>query len=181
MRRTTTIAFACAAPLLAWGAVRIVKDITYDQQVEGYLKQAADANTTELAEKKIGQAIEGMDRRGLCNSKSPDSPPVFADDCFTSVLWRTPGEDVGYWRTNIQATYEDLHSMTNEERVDNLTESNQLMKVRETLLDNGSQGDSVTAPAGISVYPNNVAFFWWGVFSVILAGGGVVWWLRENV
>jgi hypothetical protein len=180
MHKPTVIAILCALPCLAWGVTRAVQGITYEQEVGGFLKQAADANTSELAEKKIKQAIDGMDRRGLCNSESPEAPATFSEDCYTSILWRTPDEDVGYWRTNIQATYDDLHTMTPEERANNLTESNQLMKVRETLLDNGSDGDSVTAPEGISVYPNNAAFFWWGTLSTLLLLGAGTWWFRET-
>ena len=148
-------------------AFTIVFGFRYEREVEGYLKQAADANSVELAEEKLAKAIRGMDRLGLCPAEDSEKPSVFPTDCYTSVIFRTPDEDVGFWRSNIMSTYEDLHSMTDEERADNLTESNQLIKVRETLLDEGDRGVRVTDPPGISLYPNNALFFAWGWLSFL--------------
>ena len=76
----------------------------------------------------------------------------------------------GYWRENIVGTLADIQDMTPEERADNLIESNQLMKVRETLLDSGQHGDHVTEPTGISIYGSNGAFAWWGILSLVVLG-----------
>lgn len=44
-----------------------------------------------------------------------------------------------------------------------------LLKLRETILhDAGESGDRVTAPDGISVYPNNALFGLWGILSFSL-------------
>jgi hypothetical protein len=141
--------------------------IGYEQEVGGYLKQAADSNSTALAEAKLQQAIEGMNARGLCNEGE--------DNCYTSVIYRTPQDDVNYWRTNIESTLEDLQSMTEEERNNNLIESNQLIKVRETLLDNSDRGDVVTDPPGISRYPHNkfLAGIWFLLSCYFLYGSWV--------
>ena len=167
-----------ALPLVIMAIGFGILHIQYEREVGGYLKQAADANTTELAEQKLKQAIDGMDKRGICPGEAKEGKLTFSKECFTSVLWRTPDEDVGYWRENIQATYDDLHGMTPEERADNLIESNQLMKVRETLLDNsGQHGVSVTAPQGISKYPNNkfLAFFMTGSVLLLFGTLGFFW------
>lgn len=171
MKPVSVIALGALLSTVVWGGVRLVNNIQYEQQVGGFLKQAADANTAALAEEKLSRAIRGMDELDLCSSESAESPPVFSDDCYTSVFWRTPDEDIGFWRTNVQATYDDLHTMTPEERADNLTESNQLMKVRETLVDHKQSGVSVTDPEGISVYPYNGLLFWWGLVSVVVCVG----------
>ena len=179
MKTSAALTLVCLASTLVWGGVRAINYIKYDQQVGGFLKQAADANTTELAEKKLAQAIKGMDDMHICNSQSAEAPPVFSDDCYTSVIWRTPDEDIGFWRTNIQATYDDLRTMSPEDRADNLVESNTLIKVRETLLDQG-QHVRVTAPEGISVYPNNKPLFWWGLFSLIGFMGAGFYWMVDS-
>lgn len=140
--------------LLLFIGTRIFFGIRFNQDIEGHLKLAADANTTELAQKQLKIAIDNMDKHRLCNS--------MGDNCFTSILYRTPDEDVGYWRTNVEATYEDLSSMADEDRANNLIESNQLMKVRETLLDSGKNGDKVTHPEGVSIYPHNTSFAFFG-------------------
>lgn len=147
---------------------RIYNEITYEQDIGGHLKLAADANSTALVEKQLALAIGGMERRSLCNGKG--------DNCFTSILYRTPDEDVGFWRGNIESTYEDLSKMGEEERADNLIESNQLIKVRETLLDAGASGDKVTDPQGISIYPNNATYGFWACLSAFVFGFGAVIW-----
>lgn len=137
-----------------------VFSIQFDREIGGHLKLAADANSTEMAERKLSLAIDGMKKWDLCNGGG--------DNCFTSVLYRTPDEDVGYWRENIESTLADLQAMTPEERADNLIESNQLIKVRETLLDSGAGGDEVTRPSGIFRYPNNGSFALWGSLSLFV-------------
>lgn len=166
-----TIALGSLLILVVLITVRIAYGVRYKQDIGGHLKLAADANSSELAQKQLKIALDNMEEWNLCNS--------MGDDCFTSVLWRTPDEDVGYWRENIQTTYEDLASMSDEDRNSNLTESNQLMKVRETLLDSGENGDKVTSPDGISVYPNNGEFgvaitFFFVVFMVSLLGSDYI-------
>lgn len=52
-----------------------------------------------------------------------------------------------------------------------LEKSNLLIKLRESLTDEEKNGVSVTIPDGISVYPNNVLYFWWGLFSGIFCFG----------
>lgn len=168
------IAIFFLTAFIAWFGTRAYHGIRYDQDIGGHLKLAADANTTELAQERLKIAIDGMNAWNLCNS--------MGDECFTSVLWRTPDEDIGYWRTNIQSTYEDLSSMTEAERADNLIESNQLMKVRETLLDSGENGVDVTDPDGISIYPHNALYMLWGWVSFLgLLGIGVTWFVREEL
>ena len=51
-----------------------------------------------------------------------------------------------------------------------------LMKLRETILDDTSQGQSVTKPAGIAVFPHNVRLAWIGGVAIVLAmfGGAVL-------
>ena len=168
MHRFPAILFGLS--LICFLVTSVVWSIQYEREIGGHLKLASDANSTELAERKIKLAIEGMERWGLCNGGG--------ENCFTSVIYRTPEDDVGYWRENIEGTLEDLHSMSAEERADNLIESNQLIKVRETLLDSGEGGDHVTDPPGISRYPYNVRMAWWLWISLIGTIVGVLMWER---
>ena len=70
-----------------------------------------------------------------------------------SILFHQPKNDIGYWYKNM---------------------TNILMKLRETLTDESESGVSVTIPDGISVFPNNVMYFWWGLLSSILC---VIFWI----
>lgn len=82
-------------------------------------------------------------------------------DGYTSVMWRTEDENVGYWYTNIKACTHELKQGIDGSQ---LEKANLLMKVRETLTDNGEIGTVLTIPDGISVYPYNLL---WGILLII--------------
>lgn len=120
----------------------IVKSIHFKQDCSGYLKQAADANTVELALDRVTLALNYIEARGLTKG-------------YTSVIWRTEDENIGYWYQNIKACKEELEKGINGTQ---LEKANILMKVRETLTDNGSAGTILTIPDGIHKYPDNLMF-----------------------
>jgi len=100
---------------------------------------------------------------------------------YTSVVYTTPDENVSFWCQNLLQALTDLRELPPDS--DALTVSNTLMKVRETLLDEG-QSVRVTSPDGISVYPYNTPFFLWGWGSFLLIGlcvGSWVWENREDI
>jgi len=146
-------------PLLIWSTLRIVNGISFDRNCEGYLKRAADANTIERAAKELDHAIKYMQGNNLTTG-------------YTSVLYTTPDEDIEFWYNNINSAKEELEKVTDE--TTQLERSNILMKLRETLLDNNSNGTSVTVPIGISIYPNNVPYAWFGWISILMFLGGIV-------
>ena len=80
---------------------------------------------------------------------------------YTSVLWRTEDENIGYWYENIQACREELVKCADGTQ---LEKSNVLMKVRESLTDNGDHGTVLTIPDGIHKYPNNAL---WGILLTV--------------
>lgn len=116
----------------------IVKNIQFNQQCGGYLKQAADANTAELALERINLALDYIEENGLTSG-------------YTSVLWKTEDENVGYWYRNIKACQKELDGCLGGTQ---LEKSNVLMKVRESLTDSG-ENVKLTVPYGISRYPDN--------------------------
>jgi hypothetical protein len=144
--------------LLLWCGVRAVSSIQFDQQCEGYLKRAADANNIELAREELGKALQYTEAHGLTEG-------------YTSVLYRTPDEDLGFWYTNLKAAHSQLGKI-NQDSISDLEESNVLMKLRETLCDSGKSGSSITVPSGISVFPNNTLWFiiGWGGLLFLLIG-----------
>lgn len=158
MKALLTIAAVAALSFLGWGTVRIVKAISFKQQCSGYLERAANANTVELATRELAVAVEHLERNQITSG-------------YTSVIYRTPDEDVGFWYDNLVASLDELRSV--KEDASQLERSNLLMKLRETLMDNGESGDRLTMPAGISVFPSNAGFFWWGWASVIVAVIGI--------
>lgn len=152
---------------LTFCGIRIYKNIIFNINCGGRLKRAADANTTELAKEELKAAIEYAQSCNLISG-------------YTSILYRTPDEDVGFWYRNITNSLNELESLRPD--ATQLERSNLLMKLRETLLDTGEKKMSVTVPKGISIYPNNVGYFIWGLISFIEGLGGViliVWKINE--
>ncbi len=151
---------------LFWVGFRIYNNIQFDRKCEGYLKRAADANTIELAKAQLTKAITYLEDNNMTSG-------------YTSIVYTTPDEDVAFWYTNLKSSLKELNSINDS--TTQLEKTNVLMKLRETLLDSGDEGSSkVTSPAGISIFPDNVAYMLWGIISLIIAvlcgiGAGVFW------
>jgi hypothetical protein len=144
-------------------AVRAYKDVIFERGAEGYLKRAADANSVELARNELDIALKYVEAEGLKNG-------------YTSVFYRTPDEDVGFWYRNLKTSQAELLSIP--ATATPLEKSNMLMKLRETLLDSGEKSVHVTLPSGVSVFPNNVAYAIWITISglFLCAGTGLIMW-----
>ena len=140
----------------------IVKSIQFDQRCGGYLKQAADANTPELALQRLDLAIEYIERNNLT-------------DGYTSILWRTEDENIGFWYQNLKACRQELEACLDDSQ---LEKSNVLIKVRESLTDQGEKGVDLTIPDGISRYPNNAIWailLWISVILNIYTWGWIIY------
>ena len=138
---------------VSWMAVRIVKTIQFDFDCGAYLKRAANANTIELAKTELGKALDYVEENELT-------------DGIVSIFLKNPSNDVGFWYKNMKSAYEELVNLP--EDASSLEKTNVLMKLRESLTDSGDSGStSIIAPSGITVYPNNVLYFWWGTLSLV--------------
>lgn len=158
MRHVLAVIFCL--PFLLWGGTRLVKDILFEINAEGHLKRAADANTIELAKKEMDVVVKYLEANHMT-------------DGYTSILYRTPDADVGFWYSNLSSALGELNGI--EPHATQLEKTNVLMKLRETLIDHKESGVAVTVPEGISVFPNNVLFCLWAVFSAIIAVVGVIY------
>jgi hypothetical protein len=118
--------------------MRISKGIELKQNVTGYLKRAADANTIKLANEELTKSIKYLESKNLTTG-------------YTSILWKTPDEDIDFWYRNLKASQSELSNLKSESA---LEKTNVLIKLRETLLDSGEKS-KVTVPKGLAVYPNN--------------------------
>ena len=145
-------------PFVLWACARVYNGITFDIDCTDRLKRAADANTIELAKMELQHVVQSLERRGLTTG-------------YTSVLYQTPSEDIGFWYTNLKASLGVLESVRPDAPL--LERSNLLIKLRETLLDEGQEA-KVTEPRGISIYPHNVLYAVWGWPSVILLALGML-------
>ena len=119
-----------------------IKSIQFDQKCGGYLKQAADANSVELAEKQLNLAIDYIEQHELTSG-------------YTSVLWNTEDENIEYWYNNLKQCQKELAATKDNSTLEN---TNVLMKLRESLTDVDQNGTTLTIPYGISRYPNNLLY-----------------------
>jgi len=143
MKQFTIILLAILA-LVGTGAV-IYKRIDFKQNCSGRLERAANANTVELAVKELNTAIQYAEAKGYTTG-------------YTSVIYRTPDEDVEYWYNNLCASRQELLNLPDS--TSTLEKTNTLMKLRETLTDTGEHGSYVIYPEGLQFYPHN---FLWGI------------------
>ena len=142
MKNLPTIIIALIISLIV-PTICIVKSVQFNQACGGYLKQAADANTPELAMERLNKALDYIESNNLTTG-------------YTSVLWRTEDENIEFWYTNLKATQKELEACMDKEQ---LEKTNVLMKVRETLTDEGEKGTNLTIPPVISKYPSNTLFY----------------------
>ncbi|MDP5169952.1 MAG: hypothetical protein NWR72_06880 [Bacteroidia bacterium] len=117
---------------------RIYESAIFKQQVTGYLKHAADANTIELANEELTKALVYLEQHNLTSG-------------HTSILWETPDDDIGFWYRNLKASQTELQTLQSSSA---LERTNVLLKLRETIMDGGEKS-KVTVPKGISVHPDN--------------------------
>ncbi|MFD2562768.1 hypothetical protein [Aquimarina rubra] len=143
-----------AVSLVIFG-LRISKKIQFKQNVSGYLKRAADANTIELANDELTKVIDYLESNNITNG-------------YTSILWETPDEDISFWYKNLKASQTELQNLKSNSA---LERTNVLIKLRETLVDTGER-TRVTVPKGLAVYPNNTlwSILMWMAFLSISTG-----------
>ena len=120
----------------------VVRGIAFNQNCGGYLNQAANANSVELALERLNIAIEYAENNDMTEG-------------YTSVLWKTEDDNVGYWYRNLKTCQEELENCLESSQ---LEKTNVLLKVRESLTDVGEKGTVLNKPNGISRYPNNALF-----------------------
>lgn len=133
-----------------------VKAIHFDQECKGYLKRASDANTVDIAKQELSKTINYLEKNNLTTG-------------YTSVFFNTPDEDISFWYNNLKSSELELSKVNDS--TSSLEKTNLLMKLRETLLDNGEKKDTITIPDGLWRYPNNLAYgiiFWISLFSLII-------------
>ena len=128
----------------AWGVTRIVKDYQFVNNCEVYIERAANASSVEMAKEELGKAIKYAEDNNLTEG-------------VASIFFKKHKNDVGYWYKNMKAAYEELENLP--EDVTAMEKTNVLMKLRKSLVDTINGTTNVTHPDGISIYPNNVAYF----------------------
>ena len=152
MKRKVIICVVCFVLPLVTLAVCFVKDIQFDQRCAGFLKQAADASSVELAERQLNLAIDYIEKAGLTSG-------------YTSVIYKTEDENIGFWYENLKVCQKELAETKGNSTLEN---TNVLMKLRESLTDASEKGTVLTIPSGLYLYPHNALFMVVGSISFIM-------------
>ena len=142
MRKFISSGSVCFLLALVFPTISIVKEIQFNQQCSGFLKQAADASSVELAERQLNMAVDYVEKAGLTSG-------------YTSVIYKTEDENIGFWYENLKVCQKELAETKGNSTLEN---TNVLMKLRESLTDNSEKGTQLTVPPGISRHPNNTLF-----------------------
>lgn len=151
MKKIIILVALCLVALIV-PTISMVKGIQFDQKCGGFLKQAADANSVELAEKQLNLAIDYIESNALTSG-------------YTSILYNTEDENVGFWYDNLKECQKELAETKGNSTLEN---TNVLMKLRESLTDDSEHGTTLTIPAGISLYPHNLGFMLLNLISVVV-------------
>lgn len=143
--------------LLVFGGM-IYQGEVFDMNIGDHMQRAANANNIDLARDEMQIVVENMEKEGMTSG-------------FTSVLYKTPSDDVGFWYENMKEAYQGLESVDSG-NVTLLEESNVLMKLRESLTDSSDGDATLAVPDGISRFPHNKlwAIAFWGTGALALAG-----------
>jgi len=131
---------------------QVVMRIQMKQQLTGFLKQSADASSVETAMLELKKSLDYLEANRMTEG-------------YTSIFWKTEDENVGFFYTNLKGSYSELSQVTYS--TSQLEKSNLLMKLRETIIDHGSEGDTITYPSGLHKYPHNLAWFLMNIVAVI--------------
>lgn len=163
MKKVTILSVIVTALWLVAMVWFICLRVEFEQNCTGYLKQAADANTIELAIDRLDKAIEYAERKNWT-------------DGYTSLLWKTEDENIGFWYKNLKASRVELEKALCSSQME---QTNVLMKLRETLTDNNENGTYITYPYGLWKYPHNMeyAVFDW-IIHIILIGMWILWLIK---
>lgn len=128
-------------PFIPWGYT-IFQGIDFNANCGDYLRLAADANDVNVAEKHLSKAIEYIEANDL-------------DNGYTKIIFYYPKNDFGLWYENLKSAQTQLREMQETEYTE-LEESNMLMKLRETILDD----NMLTIPFGVSIKHNFGLIYW---------------------
>lgn len=126
----------------------IYKDLDFEQNLKGYLKQAADAGSVYVAEERLSKAINYLDSHNMTSG-------------YTSIFYKTEDDNVGYFYHNLIVCHVEIMRVM---EASHFEQTNELMRLRETLMD----GEEITIPPSLYLHPNNKLFFLLNTFCVIM-------------
>lgn len=158
----TIICFALPFPNWIYS---IVKSIQFSANCTNYLELSAEANSIVLAERHLTTAIDYLERNEITSGQA-------------RFFVKYPKNDIGLWYENLKTAQSQLQKMIADGDYNELEQSNMLMKLRETLLDE----ECVVLPLCVSLSPNGTLLLWLNLtmWLVWILGGFMCWWTWEE-
>lgn len=148
------LALMMTLPFVSYLTLIIIMNEKYNLSCGDYITRAAQANTVETALAEINPAIAYAEKRHMTEG-------------YTSVVYNTPDEDIGFWYHKLATSRDTLLSLP----VTSAPEE------RAVVLLKFNQSINVVPPSGISQYPANIELFLWGWISAIIMTFYVVRWV----
>lgn len=142
MRTTKVISYVSLLVFIAILITATIFKIQLNQRCLGHLKRAADANTIELALSEMNIAIDYLKEKDMTTG-------------YTSILYKTPDEDIAFWYNNLVSSRNELLKVQD---ANHFEKTNELMKLRESLTDTQEGNTILTYPNGLHKYPHNLLF-----------------------
>ena len=133
----------CLAPFPNY-IYSLAKAVQFGANCGDYLKLSADANSVFLAEKHLTTAINYLEENNITSGSAK---------YFVSY----PKNDISLWYENLKTAQSQLQEMIEMGEYTELEQSNMLMKLRETLLEDSG---CVTIPLAISLHPHGTLLVW---------------------
>ena len=150
------LAIVCTVLFGGWATLRTVKAVQFDMHCHSYVHRAAGAMDIETSKTELAKAIDYIEQNNLTEG-------------IVSIFFENPSNDVGFWYDTLKTAYNELDTFP--EDATQLEKSNFMMRMRESFLEVG-------LPDGISIYPNNVLYFWWSILSLL---GAVIFYILSYV
>lgn len=133
----------CLAPFPNY-IYSIAKSVQFGANCKDYLKLSADANSVVLAEKHLTTAINYLEENNITSGQA-------------KFFVAYPKNDISLWYENLKTAQSQLQEMIEMGEYTELEQSNMLMKLRETLLEDSG---SVTLPLAICLEPHGTLLLW---------------------
>jgi hypothetical protein len=105
-----------------------------------YLDNHYLLNSIETAAREINLAIDYLESNGITSG-------------YTSILFKTPGDSVEWWYNNLKRISEELELRNSSDKYQLLIKLHQM---------------NLSGPEGISVFPDNKKYFFFGLVSFLL-------------
>lgn len=139
------LTIVCTVLFVGWAALLTVKEVQFDMNCNSYIHRAAGAMDVQTAKTELAKAIDYIEQNNLTEGNA-------------SIFFENPRNDIGFWYNTLKTAYNELDTFP--EDATQLEKSNFMMRMYESFLEVG-------LPFGISIYPNNVFYFWWAILSFI--------------